>query len=140
MEYNHPVLSVSAAFPADDGAIATAIAKAQEFASRAACGADAEARLCIIIEELVANIVEHGAAPAGSLIALTIDAIGQDIGLTLDDGGTPFDPRLAEAPGDIPPERGGGAGIALVMAWSRAVEYRHDNGRNRLTLVIPAHG
>ena len=44
--------------------------------------------------------------------------------------------RMRNAAADVP-DRGGGAGIALVLAWSRDLDYRTDQGRNRLTLSVP---
>lgn len=131
---------MDARLPAQQQAVSQAIELARGFIQRAECASDAEARLCIIIEELVANIVEHGNAPEGSEIGLRIDSLGGDIGVTLSDAGTPFDPREAAAPGPVPPERGGGAGIALVLAWAGHVDYVRVDGRNVLTLVIPSNG
>jgi serine/threonine-protein kinase RsbW len=140
MEYNHPTVSVDVRLRAQHRAIADAIGHARDFIRRADCGPDAEARLCIIVEELIANIIEHGGAAAESEIALRIDAIGADIGLTLSDAGIPFDPRRAHVPGEAPPDRGGGAGVALILSWAAQVDYARVDGRNVLTLVIPAHG
>lgn len=127
-------------FPAQQHSVSLAVEHARGFIRRAECGPDAEARLCIMIEELVANIIEHGNAPPESEIGLRIDSLGGDIGATLSDAGTPFDPREAAAPGPLPPERGGGAGIALVLAWAAHVDYARVDGRNVLTLVIPSNG
>jgi serine/threonine-protein kinase RsbW len=140
MEYNHPTVSIDVRLAARQQAVAEAIGHARDFINRADCGADAEARLCIIVEELVANIIEHGSAPAMSEIGLRIDAIGADIGLTLSDAGIPFDPRSVDSPAEVPPDRGGGAGIALVLGWASHADYARIDGRNVLTLVIPAHG
>lgn len=137
---NIPTLTLSRRFKADWDAVSTALACAQEFIARAPCGADAEAKLAIILEELVANVVEHGSAGPESEILIDIVAIGQDIGLTLGDGGSHFDPRTAPAPQDIPPERGGGAGLALVRRWANIVSYDRIDGRNLLRLVIPHNG
>ena len=139
MDYNNPVLTVKTQFRADDQAVLKALETASNFIERAGCGGDAEARLRIIVEELVANLVEHGNPPADSEIALELAAIGADIGLTLSDSCTPFDIRTVDIPDEIPPERGGGAGIALVLNWSRVIDYTTADGRNVLTLVIPDH-
>ena len=136
---NNPSLTVSRRFNADQGAVSSALACAKDFIARAPCGPDAEAKLAIIIEELVANVIEHGLAEADSEIQIDIVAIGQDIGLTLADGGIHFDPRSVASPQDLPPERGGGAGLALVRSWSNIVSYARIDGRNLLRLIIPQH-
>jgi serine/threonine-protein kinase RsbW len=137
---NNPSLTVSQCFNADQGAVSAALAFARDFIARAPCGPDAEAKLAIVVEELVANVIEHGLAGADSEIHIDIVAIGQDIGLTLTDGGVHFDPRSVASPQDLPPERGGGAGLALVRSWANFVSYERINGRNLLRLIIPQHG
>ena len=124
---------------ADSRAIAKALELVRDFVARANCGGDAEARLAIIVEELVANIVEHGGAPSESEIGIELAALGADIGLTLSDAGSFFDIRGAVAPAEIPPERGGGAGIALVLSWANVIGYEAVDGRNVLRLVIENH-
>lgn len=139
MDYNNPALTAKARFSADGGAVRKALELARDFIERAGCGTDAEARLCIIVEELVANLVEHGNAAADSEIGLELAAIGADIGLTLSDASTPFDLRIANLPSEVPPERGGGAGIAMILNWAQVIDYAQVDGRNVLTLVIPNH-
>ncbi len=139
MDYNNPALTAFVRIPADTLAAAKALELVADFVQRANCGADAEARLAIIVEELVANIVEHGAPPPESDIAIELAALGADIGLMLSDAGSFFDMREASAPADIPPERGGGAGIALVLNWANVIAYEAVDGRNVLRLVIPNH-
>ena len=136
MNYNNPGLTANIRLCADGNAACKALELVRDFVARAYCGVDAEAKLSIIVEELVTNIVDHGAPPIDSEIMIELSAIGSDIGLTLSDAGTFFDPRTADAPAEFPPERGGGAGIALVLSWSHGINYTRIDGRNVLTLVI----
>lgn len=131
MDGNDPA---RASFPADDRAVATALA----FVRRVAAGQDEDlrVRLAIVVEELVANLIDHGDA-AGTIIDLTLARMADGLRLTLDDRGRVFDPRLAEPPTAIPP-RGGGAGLALVAAFARSIYYQRENGFNRLELLIPS--
>lgn len=135
MDYNNPALTAKAQFFADGDAIGKALELVRDFVKRAQCGADAEARLSIVVEELVANLIEHGDAPADSEIGLEVSALGADIGVILSDAGTAFDPRAADLPDEIP-ERGGGAGLALVRHWAREIDYVSADGRNVLSLII----
>ena len=137
MDYNNPALTAKFRLSADGNSTRKALELVRDFISRTHCGGDAEAKLSIIVEELVANIVEHGRPPPDSEIGIELSAIGADIGLTLSDAGAAFDPRTANAPAEIPPECGGGAGIALVLSWSHVIDYSRIDGRNVLTLVIP---
>lgn len=137
---NNPPLTVSKRFKADVEGVSTALACVQEFIVNASVGADTAAKLAIIVEELVANVVEHGEPDPESEIQIEIVALGQNIELRLSDGGTHFDPRTAAVSPAMPPERGGGAGLALVRNWANILSYERIDGRNLLRLVIPAHG
>jgi len=81
------------------------------------------------------NVVEHGAPPVGSRIMLRLERAGGGARLTASDAGAPFDPRtpLFEEPNI---ERGGGAGLALIRAWTRVRSYRRRGGRNHVILEI----
>ena len=136
VDYNNPALTVELQIETGDWAVGSALEAVRDFITCAHCGPDAEARLCIVVEELVANLVEHGNAPPESEIVLKLAAIGADIALTLSDQGVPFDIRTAGIPDTIPPDRGGGAGIALVLSWAHVIDYVQVDGRNVLTLVI----
>lgn len=107
------------------------------FCAAAGLDGNAAARLAIIVEELVANLVEHGGAGAADAIELSLTrADGGPVALVLSDDGAAFDPR--EAPDDEAiPDRGGGAGLNLVRAWATILDYRSEGGRNRMELSIP---
>lgn len=117
--------------------IAAALAHTRGFADAAGLGEEAT-KLAIIVEEILFNLMDYGAPPAGDRVSLHFAAHDDGVRLTIDDPGTPFDPRKVTRQGDLPPERGGGAGLALVRAWSRVEAYRHVDGRNICTLFIPA--
>lgn len=121
-------------FERGPNAVATALAAAGEFCERTGIGGCPA--LAVIVEELVVNLVEHDGGSADDRIELQLAHDGDRIRLTLSDGGAPFDPRLAEQ-ADLPPDRGGGAGLALVRAWSRIELYTRIGGRNHLQLLIP---
>lgn len=127
-------LSISLA--SGPAAASGALAAVREFAKAAACDADIRARLAIIVEEWVLNIVEHGATPPGDPIEVTFSADGGTVRLRISDGGRFFDPRAAAPPGDPPPDRGGGAGIALIRAWASILAYDRHDGRNQLLLEL----
>lgn len=128
--------NLSISLPAGPLAVSGALAAVREFAKATGCDADARAHLAIIVEELVLNIVEHGAPPPGDPIEVTFACTAGRIALEMRDGGRFFDPRAADLPGDLPPERGGGAGIALVRAWATITGYERVDGRNHLRLAL----
>jgi serine/threonine-protein kinase RsbW len=113
--------------------VARAIAFTRAFAASAGLADTAADRLTLVVEEWVANIVEHGRAPAGSLVVLRLERSGPGALLTISDAGIAFDPRsVADTGPNL--ERGGGAGIALICGWSEIEDYRRRSGRNRLVL------
>lgn len=113
--------------------MAAALAATRHFAEAQRLSPDAAARLAVIVEEWVANIVEHGRPRPGSLIGLRLESVGEGSRLTFTDAGIAFDPRAAQDRGPNL-ERGGGAGIALIRSWAEIESYRRRGGRNRLVL------
>jgi len=95
-------------------------------------------RLCVILEELVTNLYEHGSVSRSDGVALTLSTIPGAIRIVLADPGEPFDPRTARST-KRRPARGGGAGINIVRAWTRFIDYNVRPGRNRLELLMPIH-
>jgi anti-sigma regulatory factor (Ser/Thr protein kinase) len=93
------------------------------------------ARLCIIVEELVANLYDHAGLTHQSEIEMTIARVAAGIRISIVDTGIPFDPRTI--PHSERPERGGGAGLALVQAWAEILGYEASDLGNRLDLLVP---
>jgi anti-sigma regulatory factor (Ser/Thr protein kinase) len=113
--------------------VARALAAARRFAGEG----EAADRLAIVVEEWVANVIEHGRPPKASRVVLGFARRSGALSLTVSDAGRAFDPRGAE---DRGPNlaRGGGAGIAIIRAWCRIEAWRRAGGRNRVTLVLNA--
>ncbi|WP_293678128.1 ATP-binding protein [uncultured Phenylobacterium sp.] len=112
------------------------LATALLFAGDAGIGDEATDKLAIVVEEWLINVVEHGEAAPGSRIALRFERLEGVVRLTVSDAGRAFDPRAFAFEGPNM-ERGGGAGLALIQAWSRVADYRRRAGRNRLVLEMP---
>jgi anti-sigma regulatory factor (Ser/Thr protein kinase) len=119
-------------------AVTLASDAARTFGSAQWLGEDELARLCIVIEELVANLYDHGGLGEDDEVELTLSSEPDGIGVTLVDPGAPFDPWEAPRPVETP-ERGGGAGIGIVRAWAELVDYRVTEQGNRLELLLPLH-
>lgn len=115
-------------------ALGDAVAVTRRFASDHSLGPRDEARLCIIVEELVTNLIEHGGLEQP--IGIELAHAGAAVMVTLEDCGLPFDPRNPPDT-DAVPSRGGGAGLRLVRAWSEIIGYEATGGRNRLELSVP---
>jgi anti-sigma regulatory factor (Ser/Thr protein kinase) len=130
------VATIELSMPADGMAVAVAVAAARRFS--ADLPARLADRLAIIVEELVENLVEHAVQPPGAVIRLGIRIEAGRVWLTLVDEAAPFDPRRAMPTST--PARGGGAGLALVRAWTRIEGYDREAGCNVLKLSMPLSG
>ncbi len=93
-------------------------------------------RLAVVVEEWVANVVEHGGPHEGARIVLRLSLAETAVRLAFSDGGRPFDPREARFDGPNL-ERGGGAGLAMIASFCRIAGYARRSGRNRLVLELP---
>ena len=97
-------------------------------------------RLRLVVEELFTNTVEHGHRgecdrPVGLALALAEDAVA----LHYEDDAPPFDPtpRLAAQPDESPDsESAGGRGLRLVAGIAASLDYRREDGLNRIMLRI----
>ena len=118
---------------ADADAVGTLVTAARTFG--ASLPPETAARLAIIAEELVSNLIDHAEMNADATIEITLAQEAACIWLTLIDQAPAFDPRRAVS-NDIP-ARGGSAGLALVRAWAEIKSYDRINGRNVLTLSLP---
>ncbi|WP_420639177.1 ATP-binding protein [Candidatus Poriferisocius sp.] len=138
--------SLRLSHPTEERKPADALARIEELLKEMAEAEDWPVTLTmqanLVLEELVLNTFTHG--HTGGLTAIELDLDSNDGGLTisLTDDGAPFDP-LADAPEPdltLPlSERPiGGLGLHLVRTIGQDLEYRRDNDRNHLKLVIPS--
>jgi anti-sigma regulatory factor (Ser/Thr protein kinase) len=96
----------------------------------------------LVFEEMVANIINHGAVPGRALdVCVTLEVRLDSVVLTFDDDGLPFDPRSCAAPAplkSLDEARIGGFGLVLVRHVARSLNYqRTAGGRNRVTVTLP---
>lgn len=114
-----------------------ALRAVRAFAGRCALPDGQTDRLALVVDEWLANALEHGRPPAASRLVLSLAREAACVRLVVTDAGVAFDPRLAAFDGpDL--ERGGGVGLELVRAWAEIEDYRRHRGRNRVWLRIPA--
>ncbi len=109
---------------------------AREFGTAQRLTEDECARVCIVVEELVANLYDHGGLTEHDEVELGLGFEPGGIRIIIADPGKPFDPRLVP-PNRARPERGGGAGIDIVRAWAQFVDYEVTAEGNRLELLLP---
>ena len=120
-------------------ALGDAIASTRRYGLELELKARDLARLCIVVEELITNLCEHGVCETEREIKLELVRLPSGLGLVFEDNGAPFDPRTASATDDMP-QRGGGAGLRLVKAWSEIIRYESGDDGNRLELLLALSG
>lgn len=117
-------------------AISQATDAARAFGKSQWLADDEMARLCIVVEELFANLYDHGGLKDEDEVELALASAPDGIHVSMFDPGTPFDPWVA-APRTDRPSRGGGAGIDLVRAWAQLISYQPSADGNRLDILLP---
>ena len=127
-------------FPGTRAAFAQAFARLQEALDAAGVAGAPRFQAELVFEELVANIVNHGAVDGRPLtVGVTFETRADSIVLTFDDDGVPFDPRNrpAPAPATLGETRIGGFGLQLVRHAVQSLDYlRTAAGHNRVTVTL----
>ena len=118
--------------------IAQAAAAARDFGDVQLLNDDELARLCIVVEELVANLYDHGGLTEADTVELGLARDPAGIRVSISDPGAPFHPWSVLLSAEEP-DRGGGAGIAIVRSWAEFISYRTADDGNRLEFLLPIH-
>jgi len=116
--------------------VSRALILARGFAGQAGLEATAADHLAVVVEEWIANVVEHGGPQDGARIVLRLRLEAVMVRLEVSDAGVAFDPSTAAFDGPNH-HRGGGAGLALIASLARIAGYDRRAGRNRLVLELP---
>ena len=96
-------------------------------------------RLRLAVEEAVANVIDHGHA---TTITLQTSVEDDQLVLTVDDDGQPFDPT-ADSPTDfsVPADQRppGGLGIMYLHQMTDGLAYQRVEGHNVLKIIKTIH-
>ena len=97
-------------------------------------------RANLILEELVLNTLTHGDTSGLTEIDLQLESKDHALTIRLADDGSPFNP-LVDAPEPdvtlpLADRQVGGLGVYLVKTMGDELEYRRENDRNHLKLVV----
>lgn len=120
------------------GAIVDAAEAARAFGQSHWLSDDELARLCIVVEELVANLYDHGGLADKDEVSLDFAVEPDGIRVCIGDPGASFDPWRAPRKANMP-ERGGNVGIDIVRAWASYISYSPSPDGNRLEFLLPVH-
>lgn len=120
------------------GAIVAAAGAAREFGKSQWLSDDELARLCVVVEELVANLYDHGGLTEKDEVLLDFAVDPDGIRVCIRDSGASFDPWRAPRKAGAP-DRGGNVGIDIVRAWASYISYLPSPQGNRLEFLLPVH-
>jgi anti-sigma regulatory factor (Ser/Thr protein kinase) len=99
---------------------------------------DVRMRLSLLVEELFTNTVRHGhGKDTDEPVVVALKPEPGRLTVTYEDTAPPHDPFTPPPRPASDEPRVGGIGLLLIAALSRP-EYRYADGRNRISLVIPA--
>jgi serine/threonine-protein kinase RsbW len=129
-------------FPGSHEGFAQGFRRLRHALDREALSASARYNAELVFEEIVANIVGHGARNGREPdVRVTLEAHPDSIVLIFNDDGVPFDPRGLRDPikaKSLEEARVGGFGLMLVRHAASSLEYlRTAEDRNQLTVRVP---
>ena len=131
------------AFPARMESLAEATGFVEAFCGDRGVEPGDRLRLRLVVEELFTNTVIHGhAGGSDAPVRMSLRADPQRVELSYEDSAPPFDPleHVARSPVDstfeVADRPVGHLGIALVVSMVEHVSYVHEDGCNRLRLVL----
>ena len=133
--------SMALRVPDDRARLADALAAIASRLGAAGIGAGPIHDAQVVVEELVCNVMDHGAAGGVDALRLGLAIEGERILLDIDDNGAAHDPFAHPAPdldAGIDERPIGGLGIHLVRALAQEAHYRRQDGWNRVRIVLAA--
>jgi len=104
--------------------------------------AGAEWRVLLALDEILSNIVRHGAAAGNPGIDVTFALGDGSVQVEVMDSAEPFNPLLAPPPDTHSPlddRRPGGLGIALVRQLMDETRYERRGSRNHFVMRCGRH-
>ena len=118
-----------------DRAIIQATDAARAFGIARSLAPEDVSRLCIVIEELIANLYDHGGVTWQDEVLLEMALAPNGVRVAISDFGLTFDPWSGQPPADS--IGGAGAGIRLIRAWAERLSYVSSDAGNRLEFLLP---
>ena len=132
-------MAAALAITAQAGELRRAAAWLEQAANAGQVPAADTARLDLCLHEALANIIDHGGLKADSEVRLTLEVHDDSATLTLVDAGRPFDLTVAATPArprTLQETQPGGLGVVIIRSNSDALNYRRQDGRNRLDVTV----
>ncbi len=94
----------------------------------------------LVLEEIGTNIIKYGKdGERETEIDITLTSDSKSLTMEIVDNGKPFDPFADAPPPDldssVPDRPIGGLGVYLVQKLMDEARYRHEDGKNKVTLI-----
>jgi len=129
------------AVTADDTAMSQVEAFVAPFAATQRLSRDDMARVLIVLEELITNLLKYGysADTSPRTVEITLSMEGDQLLIELVDDACPFDPLAAPAPELDQPTAArpiGGLGLYIVRSLTEGMRYRRIDNRNVTQLIL----
>jgi serine/threonine-protein kinase RsbW len=116
----------------------------EQFCVQNALSDDDTFNIRLVLDESVINVIVHGYEDSAEHeIHVRLGIHDGAVTIVIDDDGIPYNPLEAPAPRfDLPVEqrRIGGLGVHIMKTLARSLEYKREDGRNRLTIVLDVSG
>jgi anti-sigma regulatory factor (Ser/Thr protein kinase) len=123
---------------ADEQAVARVMGWVERFCNRHRLSQAVTDVVCLSLEEVVSNIIEHGYERQPGMFSIELHYDHRALSAVIEDGGKPFNPMQAAIPhddGTLASRREGGFGLLLVKGLMDDMVYQRAGTINRLKLV-----
>ena len=123
---------------ADERAVARVTSWLESFCNRQKLSRAVTDVVCLSLEEVVSNIVEHGYERKPGRFSIELHCDDRALSVVIEDQGKPFDPMQAAIPHDdgiLASRREGGFGLRLVKGLMDEMVYQRAGTINRLKLA-----
>jgi len=123
---------------ADERAVARVIGWVERFCNHHQLSRAVTEVVCLALEEVVSNIVEHGYERQPGRLSIELHCDRRALSVVIEDGGKPFDPKRAvptRTDGTLASRREGGFGLLLINGLMDDIMYQRAGAINRLKLV-----
>lgn len=122
--------------PAELASIGIVTDAVNELLDEVGCPIKAVMQIDVAIDEIMSNIALYAYDGEGS-VEVAFEADTDSATIVFSDRGRPYDPLAAEAPDlgkPLDEREPGGLGIFIVRKTMDEISYRHEDGRNVLTV------
>ena len=126
-------------YPAEMTALPRIMSEVLDAAQQSGWHGDNLGHLELVLEEGVVNIINHAYQENSGEVVVSLIAVEGGVMLRLEDAGIPFDPAsISVSDLDAAAEERpiGGLGIHLMKSIADSIEYRRQNDRNTLDILL----